>query len=111
MNALQQLFAVQVGDEWFSIPGCFYVGILNETKVERCEDEGGMAVVTSRTEHVSDTDVWFCGLPGNSGKLPAPNPPTDNDLNKLEAQRRGATTHHLPCAQSVLDRTSTSTVK
>lgn len=82
-NVLEQLFAVRVGDKWTSIPGCSYLGTLNETKVKRCEDGGGMAVITSRTKHVSDADVWFCGVPGTSGKLPAPNPPTDDDLNEL----------------------------
>lgn len=83
LNVLEQLFAVRVGNSWTRVPGCFYLGTLNETKVKRCEDGGGVAIISSRTKQVSDADVWFCGLPGTSGQFPAPNPLTDEDLNKM----------------------------
>lgn len=82
-SALRSLFRTRVGDQSLALPGCFYIGVLDETDVEECEKGGGMAVVTTRTREILDVDVWFCALPGDSQLLHAPSPPTDDDFYRM----------------------------
>lgn len=82
-SALTALFKTRVGDQWVGLPGCFYLGVLDETKVEECEKGGGMAVVTTRTKDIVDVDVWYCALPSNSPILPAPSRLTDDNFYQM----------------------------
>lgn len=82
-HALSNLFRTRVGDKWIGIPGCWYLGVLDNDKAKECEKGGGMAVVTTRSKDIADTDVWYCALPGTSDLVPAPNPITDDDFYRM----------------------------
>lgn len=89
-NALQGLFSTKSGNAQLAIPGCFYLGTLNETKVQQCEKGGGMAVLTSYTDHIMDADVWFCALRGRTIKFQdTPLTPTDDDLMQMRTNITG----------------------
>lgn len=64
------------GVNWGYTSGCYFLGTLDQKKVEQCEGLGGMAIVNSRTKKVVDADVWFCGLPGNGYERNGPRPNT-----------------------------------
>ncbi|EJT51023.1 hypothetical protein A1Q1_07817 [Trichosporon asahii var. asahii CBS 2479] len=63
-DRLEKLFMVNSdpGYNWGTMPGCFYLGTLNRTKVDTCQSYGGMAIMNSRTRDIVDADVWYCGL-------------------------------------------------
>lgn len=83
-EALARLLATSVGKSAVRLPGCFYLGTMDETAVQECEKGGGMALLISITKRLLDADVWFCGIPGESALIQAPNPATDTDLNKIQ---------------------------
>lgn len=70
------LVNADAGRDSGSMPGCFFLGTLNRTNVEQCESAGGMAIVNSRTKHIVDADVWYCGLPANGYERSGPRPDT-----------------------------------
>lgn len=75
---LQYLWAVNLGksNQWAKLPGCFVMGTLNRSKVERCEGYGGMAILNSATKHIVDADVWYCGVQGG------PDHNDDEEINR-----------------------------
>lgn len=114
-HALGNLFRTRVGDKWIGLPGCWYLGVLDNERAKKCEEGGGMAVVATRSKDIVDADVWYCGIPGTSDQVPAPNPISDDyfslmksnvsenplicnrpDQNESDAPHRAVLSHWLP---------------
>lgn len=111
-HQLRKLFSARVGNSEFAIPGCFYLGTVDSTKVQECENGGGMAVLSSYTHEIVDADVWFCALrnPDVKAASSAPKPPTDDEIRSMQNNITSgpALTCNLPSRNAASHRHSIS---